>query len=160
MTFKAPFRFLRIMSIAITGGHPLFTKASATKSGALPRPATQCTPILPSFEIPTYFCLRVVVRGTTGSYLLSSTWIISSVFCSSPPTELISAFSVSCFCNSFASKNSLTIFSHFEMTASSGSYPSGKFNTYTSALKSSLALPEHRCHFWLFHQPCMFRRSI
>ena len=39
--FNAPGRFLRIKSIAFEGEQPLFTKAIATRKGALPKPATQ-----------------------------------------------------------------------------------------------------------------------
>lgn len=43
--FRAPGLFFLIKSIALEGVHPLFTKAIATKKGARPSPATQCTPI-------------------------------------------------------------------------------------------------------------------
>lgn len=47
--------------MALEGEHPLLTKAIATKNGARPKPATQCTPILLSsvllleFKSPAFF---------------------------------------------------------------------------------------------------------
>ena len=35
--------------MALAAEHPLLTRAIATRKGALPNPATQCTPILLSF---------------------------------------------------------------------------------------------------------------
>lgn len=38
--------------MAFIGEHPLLTRAIATRNGARPKPATQCTPILRSSELP------------------------------------------------------------------------------------------------------------
>lgn len=129
MTLRAPFRCLRIMSIAFSGGQPLFTKAKATSKGALPSPATQCTPILPSLLVPTYFCLSGVYCALTGSSLLSST-IASKTTFSSRKTSPSACFYY-LWWGSFGSKNSLTIPSHLDMTGALGSCPSGKFRSYT-----------------------------
>ena len=46
---RAPGLFFLINSIALILSHPLWTKANATNNGALPSPATQCTPIRGGF---------------------------------------------------------------------------------------------------------------
>ena len=50
--FKAPGLYFLISSIAFIYVHPLWTRAKATSKGALPRPATQWTPILGGAFLP------------------------------------------------------------------------------------------------------------
>ena len=135
MTLSAPLRFLRIKSIAITGGQPLFTNARATNNGALPSPATQCTPIRPS--LPADICLGF--RWVTAtSYLLSSTISVFSM--------LFDSISLVCFVGSLWSKKSVTIPNHLLMTAWLGNWPSGNISSCTW-VSFNVRLPSHQYRF-------------
>ena len=120
MTLRAPLRFLRIKSIAITGGQPLFTRARATSSGARPSPATQCTPIRPSLLWPVCLGFSEV---TATSYLLSSMIPVFSMV-------LVSRGFCSLFW-SLWSKKSVTMLNHLLITVWLGNIPSGKISSYT-----------------------------
>jgi hypothetical protein len=135
MTLSAPLRFLRIKSIAITGEQPLFTKARATNNGALPSPATQCTPIRPS--LPALICLGF--RWVTAtSYLLSSTISTFSI--------LFVSISLVCLIGSLVSKKSVTIPNHLLITAWLGNWPSGNISSYM-CISFNVRLPSHQCRF-------------
>ena len=65
---KAPGLFFLISSIAFEGEQPLLTSAIATKKGARPKPATQCTPILLYSNLsPAYGALFLLSYKILGS---------------------------------------------------------------------------------------------
>lgn len=105
--FSTPCLFFLMSSIAFGGVQPLFTRAKATKKGARPRPATQCTPILLSAEDESGLILA------RGFYDFDSSPSIMAVeLCRSLPPFPVA-------------KKLSTVSSHFLINSFEGSCPSG-----------------------------------
>ena len=120
---RAPGLFYRIRSMASILGQPLWMRARATRRGALPNPATQCTPIRAGSSPPL-------------SPSLSFFWIFLFfpyfvIFLSEFIKDYWSTYSC-CYTGWwFFWKNRSTILSHLSITSFPGSYPSGKANSVT-----------------------------
>lgn len=142
---NAPGRCFLIRSIAFYGEHPLLTNANATKNGALPSPARQCTPILRT-DLFLFVCSTPLnvdpvqpvpppsLFSIPPSNCIICFFFVESVFASCPSPPAIYYADIASVGFYDCEKNSSTFASQRFIRSFGGSEPSGNSISYTLIL--------------------------